>query len=224
MAHFIFFIVVLPIAVSAIWWYFFFFQPLQRSGFLLDIYSTKLLFFFTVNVSTVIYAAIAGAINGHIAILGSAIFTAIMPPVAMLIAISMLFDAHFGAFGATIITLLVICYIALSKTSGTKRVAVALLALIPICTLPLTVQGYVSITKIRSEYARMGGECLSQGTFVQSLRNAGGYSAQFHAVMIKEDSAYIWSYKKQMFVDSEMGLTRTLSYSPNSDCDNFARL
>lgn len=223
MAHLMFIIIILPIAASAIWWYFFVFQPLQRNRFLLDIYSTKLLFFFTVNVSTVIYAAIAGAINGHIAMIYTVIFTAIMPPVAMLIAIIMLFDVHFVAFGVTIILLLIGCYVALRKTRGMKRVAIALLAIIPICTLPLTIQGYVSIAKIKSEYARMGGECLSHGTFVRSLKNAGGSSGPIHAVMIKGDMAYIWSYKKQMFVDSGFGVAWTLSYSPNSNCEVYGR-
>lgn len=215
--------IVIIVVFSVIRWCSLLFSQSRRDTVFSEFYSTRSLFIVTLNIGTVFYAAILGLLARDGLMIFTIIFAAISPPAMMIFGMYILYSVHFVAFAVTILLLILLCYVALQKTAGPTRLIVAVLAIIPICIIPLSVQGMFSIASIKSHYARMGGECLSHGSFVQSLKNGTRFTYEFHAVAVKGETAYIWSYSQYAFVDSEMGLSGTLAYAPNSDCDVYGR-
>ncbi len=209
--------IILPIIVGVLWWYFILVRPLRRAQMFDEIYSANPLLQISVSISAVVYVAVLN-VDGHVFWIIVVIVAAIMPPVVMFVAIIMLFDVHFYAFIITAILVTIGCYIALRIVKLKTRLAVTVLAVIPICSIPITVQGVVSIANIKLEYERMGGDCLSNGSFYQSIKNHGSSYAHFHAVMVKGDDVYIWSYQQSGFVQSTMTKSSTLLYAPTSAC------
>ncbi len=186
-----------------------------------EIPSAFSLFFSAVTLCLAIYTAISTA-NGRLSdavILGA--FTLLSPPVAIVFQITELADLHFAGFAISFLILLIACFIALQSTSGRERIAIALFSVLPICTIPVMVESIASNSKIETAHEGLDGDCQSLGSFYQSMKEHGSSYAHFHALALKGDQVFVWSYRKQAFVELDTESTRYyLQYAPNSSCRN----
>lgn len=207
--------IIFPVILGWAWWVFFVIRPIRKALDQKKFPTALPMMLIMLTLSLLAYALLFGG-NG----IYSFFVAVVSPPVNLLLAIWISIHLHFAGIVVSFGIILVVFSALFVVIKGRARVGAAVFAQILLLVVPIVVQRNISTAKLNSEYIRLNADCLSAKPFLSSLFSYSNRSNYFHAVALKGEDIYNWSYREREFVLSDLTMEQTRWLAPTSECRN----
>ena len=199
--------------LAAAWWFFGLIRPvIQNLRWAEPIPIFAYLFVVSELVTLFFVAYILGGTDALIA--------SIFPPLGAIIAVYIAIQLNLFSLLVSLVILGVLSFPILYLLQGKFRLFGTPIIALTLFIVPLAIQNTITAHTITAEFERLEGNCLSSKSFFSSIFDARDSSQYFHAVIIRGESAFFWSYHNDAFIElSDATMANSLlRLAPDDSC------